>query len=59
MVTLPTGAFKEAIDKEPQYVRIPVELSGKDLKDVRRILEGKFEPAKDAWLVVKVKEKKE
>lgn len=41
-----------------ETISIEVKLSGRDLKNVRRILENKFEPERDAWLVVKVKAKK-
>lgn len=45
------------IAEEWEIVYIEVKLSGHDLVNVRRILEGKFEPSEDAWLAVKVKKK--
>ena len=44
-----------AVEKEPQYIWIEIKLSGQDLKNVKRILEGKFEVSEDGWIVVKVK----
>jgi hypothetical protein len=43
------------IPDEPEIVTIEVELSGKDMANVRRILGPQFEPQAKAWLVVKVK----
>lgn len=46
----------EIVD-EPQEVSIDITLSGQDLVNVRRILEGKYEPEVNARLVVKVRPK--
>jgi hypothetical protein len=48
-------AVAAALDREPQYVYIRVELSGRDLKNIRRILGKQYEPLKDAWLMIRVK----
>jgi hypothetical protein len=45
------------VAEEWEIVYIDVKLSGRDLANVRRILEGRFEPQEDAWLSVKVKKK--
>ena len=47
-----------AARNEPGYVTIPVRLEGNDLRNVRRILGGKYEPEVNAWLCVKVRRKK-
>ena len=47
----------EKITEETETISIEVELSEQDLKNVRRILEGKFEPLKKAWPLVKVSPK--
>jgi hypothetical protein len=49
--------LKEAVKQEVRYVNVPVKLSAKDLKQLRRIFDGKYEPLEDGWLVVRVKEK--
>jgi hypothetical protein len=47
----------EALKAEPGYITIPVKLSGRDLKQIERIVGQKWEVLEDAWLAVRVKEK--
>jgi hypothetical protein len=51
---LPNFSFKEAVEKESAWIKIEVQLSEQDVKNVTRICEGK-EPEVDALLWVKVK----
>jgi hypothetical protein len=57
MAAEPAATFQEAIEKEPQYVTIAVTLSGRDMRQVKRIIGEKFEVLEDASLLVRVKEK--
>lgn len=45
----------EALSKEPDYVTIPVKLSGRDMKNIERIVGAKFEVLEDATLAVRVR----
>lgn len=48
----------KAVDGECDYVNVPVILTADDLKNLRRIFEGKYEPLEKATLVVRVKRNK-
>lgn len=50
--------ISEAVDGECDYVNVPVRLTADDLKNLRRIFEGKYEPLEKATLVVRVKRNK-
>jgi hypothetical protein len=56
MATESIPVLKEAIDREPDYFRIAVKLSGRDKENVKRILNGR-EPLEDAELIVRVRRK--
>ena len=45
-------------EEECDYVNVPVILTADDLKNLRRIFEGKYEPLEKATLVVRVKRNK-
>ncbi len=57
MATKPLPIQRVPVAEEWEIVYIDVKLSGRDLANVRRILEGRFEAQEDAWLAVKVKKK--
>ena len=48
-------ALRAAVEREPDYVRVPVKLSAKDRKHLKRVFEDKYEPLEDADLIVRVK----
>jgi hypothetical protein len=56
MATEPVSVLRDAIDREPDYFRIAVKLSGMDKENVKRILNGR-EPLEDAELIVRVRRK--
>jgi hypothetical protein len=58
MATMPKP-LAGAVREEPEYVNIEVDLSGQDLRNIKRIIGNKFEPEATAWLVVKVKKKEQ
>ena len=48
-------SLAEAINKECNYVNVPVRLSAVDLRHLKRIFDGRYEPLEEATLVVRVR----